>query len=625
MCGIFGIYYPDKSKKIDRNLVVEATNLMYHRGPDDSGFYVKDNIGLGHRRLSIIDLSHGHQPMFNEDDSIILVYNGEIYNHTEIRDQLISRGHIFKTKCDTEVIIHAYEEWGHESVQKFNGMFAFVLWDSRKKNLWVVRDRLGIKPLYYYWDREKFICASEIKPLLKTGLVNAQINEAVLDAYFTLGYVPGPKTMFKNIYKVDPGNFLILKNGQVEQKEYWDLSSVPEQKLSFSEAKQQTYKLFQDSIKKRLMSDVSLGVFLSGGLDSSAIVALMNEIVTNRPIKTFTVGYDAKYKVGEEAYAKMVADKFDTEHHLFKLEPDNFFSSLNTLVAFSEEPVVESAAIALYHISKKARENAIVLLSGEGSDEIFGGYRLYRVMNNINSMHKIIPPIMWKILNPIIPLLKSVKQVKYLNWLGLPVDKSYMGTSNYLTDSLRNQFYSAVFMDSKGDYLKETFAKHFDKVSRKKDFLNKLLYVDTKTWLVDDLLVKADKMTMAASIELRVPFLDHRLVELAASLDSSFKIANNGSRKHIFKSIMQSKLPNNIIYRKKMGFPVPTKSWLGKEIFEEIKERLMECVGDLPWWNRNGIEKILKQQNSGKEDHSKLLMMLLVLISWKKKYIYGKR
>jgi len=591
---------------------------MDHRGPDDSGFYVKDNIGLGHRRLSIIDLSHGHQPMFDEDGSLSVVYNGEIYNYKEIKDVLVSKGHVFKTDCDTEVIIHAYEEWGAECVKQFNGMFAFLLWDSRKQRIWIVRDRLGIKPLYYYKDGEKLIASSEIKAILAFGQVNPELNGQVLDAYFSLGYVPGPQTMFKNILKLEPGHFLIAEKDNLKNIEYWDFADIRAQDISFDRAKESTERLLKDSVKKRLMSDVSLGAFLSGGIDSSAVVALMSELI-DKPVKTFTVSYDKKYKVGEEEFAQKVAEKFNTEHHEFKLEPDDFFGSLEKLIDFAEEPIVEPAAIALYHISKLARENAVVLLSGEGSDEIFGGYYLYDVINKLNKAQKMAPRFIRRTAGILRVLSNDLKFQKYLDWFIEPAKLGYMGTSNYLTNSLKKDFYSPDFLSGKSNYLKRTFSGYFSRVKNKSDFINKLLYVDTKTWLADDLLVKADKMTMAASVELRVPFLDHRLVEHAAGLPGKFKI-NSGQGKFILKKIMEKCLPNEIIYRKKKGFPVPTRNWFGQDIFPRIRERINDNFRDLPWLNKNFIERLLTEQNQAKADHSKLLMMLLVLITWKERF-----
>lgn len=619
MCGIFGIYYSDKQKNVDKMLVEDATNTMHHRGPDDSGVYIKNNLGLGHRRLSIIDISHGHQPMCNEDNSITLVYNGEIYNHAQIREDLLGKGHIFKTKCDTEVIIHAYEEWGYACVEKFNGMFAFVLYDFNKDIVWIVRDRLGIKPLYYFWNNDVFICASEIKAILATKKIRPEINEKVLDSYFTLGYVPGPETMFKDIYKVNPGYFLIVKNRDMASKEYWDFNNIKEKNYSLEEIKEEVDKLLKDSVKKRLMSDVPLGVFLSGGLDSSAVVSLMSEVVDN-PIKTFTVSYDKKFNVGENEYAEIIARKFRTEHHVFQLEPENFLRSVQELVDFAEEPIVESAGIALYHMSKLARKHAIVLLSGEGSDELFAGYFLYYFMNRINNLHKVIPPVFYNMFSPLVNVLPQIKHVKYFDWLRRSGINSYQGTSSYLTPNLKKEFYSLDFFANKGKYLEQTFSGYFEKVKDKNSFINKMLYVDTKTWLVDDLLVKADKMTMAASIELRVPFLDHRLIELAASMPDNLKI-NKGSGKYILKQVMHNRLPKQIVHRKKMGFPVPTKHWFGKDIFKGLKQILMDEKSTFLHFEKKGVEKLLNRHAEGKEDHSKLLMMLLVFNMWKTNFL----
>ena len=617
MCGIFCIYFSDASRLVEQDLVLSATNEMRHRGPDDEGVYISGNIGLGHRRLSIIDLASGHQPMFNEDGQIALVYNGEIYNHLEIREILVKKGHIFRTKSDTEVIIHAYEEWGFESVHKFNGMFAFALWDARKRSLWVVRDRLGIKPLYYHWDSHIFLCSSEIKPLLKTGFLKAEGNVRVLDAYLSLGYVPAPETMFKGIRKLRPGHFLHVKGCHLEEKEYWDFADPEPSTMSFEEAKLQIAQLLKDSVEKRLMSDVPLGVFLSGGLDSSAVVAIMSDLV-NEPINTFTVGYDNESGVSEENYARIVAERFETRHHVFQLEPDDFFSSINTMVRYAEEPIVESAAIALYHIAKSARNSAIVLLSGEGSDEVFAGYLLYQFMNQLESLQRIVPPPLWQIFSPLRPLIPKMKYRKYFDWLLLPLKRRYQGTSSYLTESLRKEIYTPDFLQSKGDYLQETFSSHFDRVGHQSDAINKMLYVDTKTWLVDDLLLKADKMTMAASVELRVPFLDHRLVELAASLPSSFK-SRNSNGKYILKSIMDYRLPREIVHRKKMGFPVPTKNWFSGALFLLIREQILDGRA-LPWVSTKAIRKIVKQHQNRSQDHSKLIMTLLVLTFWQEHY-----
>jgi len=615
MCGIFAVKYFDAARPVEPAVVKKATDLMHHRGPDDSGYYVSGNIGLGHRRLSIIDLSSGHQPMANEDGSIITVYNGEIYNFQEIRQDLIARGHIFKTHCDTEVIIHGYEEWGVDSVQRFNGMFAFALWDNTHKRLWIVRDRIGIKPLYYYTDHETFMCASEIKPILSTGVPSPVLNEDVLDAYFSVGYVPGPQTMFKGIMKLLPGHYLLVDQKTIRDHEYWDFAPDSIENISFPHARDEVEELLLDSVQKRLMSDVPLGVFLSGGLDSSAVVGFMRKVVGDAPIDTFTIGYHEGYS--EENYAKTVAELFHTRQNVYHLEAGNFLDSLKTLVTFAEEPILEPAAIALYHISKLARENAIVLLSGEGSDEVFGGYYLYQFMRKIDVLYKVIPNCFHLVIKRINRYLSKDKYRKYADWLSMPLSSRYQGTSSYLTPSLKKTIYTDEFYNTRSTYLEDHFSSYFNRV-RNKDPLSQMLYVDTKTWLVDDLLVKADKMTMAASIELRVPFLDYRLVETVAALPSEFKI-HKGEGKHLFKKIAESFLPDEIVYRKKMGFPVPTGSWFQGILMSDI-ENLFSRFKNNQFINYNVLSDILARHRSGVEDHSKFIMAALVFDEWMEQY-----
>ena len=616
MCGIFGIHFFDSQRTVNRQMVQEATDVMHHRGPDDSGYFVDSNTGLGHRRLSIIDLSSGHQPMTNEDGAVVLVYNGEIYNYKEIKGELVSKGHIFRTDCDTEVIVHGYEEWGEDCLQKFNGMFAFVLLDKRHRRIWAVRDRLGIKPLYYYQDNDVFIAASEIKAILKTGLVKSALNENVLDAYFSVGYVPGPETMFRDIRKVLPGHFLLVDNQGVREVEYWDFADIQEVSVDESEALEQIEFLLTDCVKKRLISDVPVGAFLSGGLDSSVVVALMAKLISPQPVNTFTVAYHEGYS--EKEYAQIVAERFHTNHNVFYLESDDFFSSLETLVRFAEEPIVEPAAIALYHISKLAREHAIVLLSGEGSDEVFAGYFLYQFMLRLQKLRQFIPEVLLSSLPFLGSFSPRLKYKKYLDWFAQPLCNAYQGTSSYLTPSLKRYLYHPDFYKNRSNYLEERFAHYFNKVTDK-DPLNQMLYVDTKTWLVDDLLVKADKMTMAASIELRVPFLDYRLLEFVTALPARFKI-RNGEGKYLVKKIAEFFLPEKIVYRKKMGFPVPTSEWF----LEELESRISDVVSSLkkePWFHANSLEKLVNSHGTGKEDHSKLLMNLLVFAEWKKEYL----
>jgi asparagine synthase (glutamine-hydrolysing) len=627
MCGICGIVSYGKDRLVNQKIMKDMVTLIDHRGPDDEGIYLgwemqpgAFRLGLGNRRLSIIDLSpKGHQPMCNEKETIWVSYNGEIYNFREIKEQLEQKGHAFKSHTDTEVIIHAYEEWGTESIKRYIGMFAFMLWDSEREYVWVVRDRLGIKPVYYYWDNETFVCSSEIKPILKTGVVKYAINEKTLDSYFTLGYVPSPETLFSRIRKLKAGHFIELENGTLREKEYWDFSNVEPAHMDIAAAEEKIRELITDSINKRLLSDVPLGVFLSGGIDSSAVVALMSDLVTG-PIDTFTVSYDKKYKVGEDPYADLVSRQYKTRHHVFRLEPDDFFSSIESLVHFAEEPIVESAAIALYHISKLARQKVIVLLSGEGGDEVFGGYHLYQFMKKISSYQRFMPFGAKNIFKAIAPLAPYMKYRKYLEWLSLPLEKRYMGTSGYLTESLKREFYRKDYFERKGDYAENTFASYFGRVSHTRDIINAMLYVDTKTWLVDDLLLKADKMTMAASIELRVPFLDHRLVELSASLPSTYKI-RNGEGKFILKKIMESRLPKEIVYRKKMGFPVPTAQWMKDDLKDKVQETVLDRNSiTRDYFDSGRISRMIKDNTEGKDDYNRILLTLLILEIWNNHY-----
>lgn len=617
MCGILAWFRPEGHPDDQRERLREATRLMRHRGPDDDGFHFDGPIAFGHQRLKIIDPEGGRQPMFNEDGSLAVIFNGEIYNFAETREQLIAQGHVFRTVSDTEVILHGYEEWGPACLERFNGMFAFAVWDARRRTLWVARDRMGVKPLYYRTDGQQFACASEIKPLLALGVAPAALNERVLDAYFSLGYVPGPETMFAGIRKLAPGHHLTVSADGIREACYWDFAGVPPVRLNQAQALRQLHPLLRDCVRRCLVSDVPLGVFLSGGLDSSSTVAMMHENGVD-PINTFTVGYDGLRAESEEPFARVIARRFRTRHHVFTLEPGDFFESLRVLVRSCEEPVVEPAAIALYHLARLARKEVTVVLSGEGGDEVFGGYALYHVMQRLEQLQAVLPRGFWRTLRPFSGLLPYAKQQKYLDWMASPLEGRYQGTSGYLTESLKRDYYAPDFLASRGDYLEQTFAGHFDRVRHKPDPLDKMLYVDAKTWLVDDLLLKADKMTMAASVELRVPFLDHRLVEFATSLPSPFKCPK-GEGKWILKEAMVSRLPAGIVWRRKMGFPVPVNRWFGKDLIEQVEE-LLRDTGTAPWFRPKQVQRLLQEHKRGAEDHSRLLMSLLVLTVWQEQY-----
>ena len=596
-------------------LLSNMTKSMKHRGPDDAGIRIGKNWGVGHRRLSIIDISGGKQPMAMGEgpDEIIIVFNGEIYNYLELKKDLLASGYRFKTNSDTEVILNAYKKWGNNCVNRFTGMFSFAIWDHENQQFFLCRDRMGIKPLYIYRNENLMIFASEVKSILASGMVSVDFEKTTLDSFLSLGYVPAPKTMFSGIQKLLPGHWMTASaSGGVNTKSYWDYDRIKTRNISFQAAQVELERRLKSSVKARLMSEVPLGVFLSGGLDSSAITAFINEI-TGQKITTFSVGYKNAEEANELAFAKKVSDLFNTEHYEFIVEPYDFFDSIRELVCMTEEPLVEFAAIPLYQISKKAKSYATVLLSGEGSDEVFAGYGLYKRMLQINKLGN---TCKFFSLFPA-ACLAGDKLKKYASWISSPLSKRYRGTSADSSASIKRSFYSSQFFEYalKNKYLDDTFFRLFKTVSHQNP-LSQMLYVDAKTWLSDDLLLKADKMTMAASIELRVPFLDHKVVEFAASLPAHFKLYK-GQGKYILKKVMEKYLPKDIIYRKKMGFTVPTKRWFSNELIGPAKDIIFsKRLLDTGWFRKKYLENMFERHSKRKEDYSRRIFSLLVLYHW---------
>jgi len=575
-------------------------------------------VALGHRRLSILDAGGGQQPMERRGGSLIVTFNGEIYNFADLAAELASRGAIFRTRSDTEVILAAYEEWGTGCVQRFVGMFAFALWDAEKERLWVVRDRLGVKPLYYTTDKDgNFACASEIGPLFELGISRPALNESALDAYFTLGYVPAPETLFRGIRKLEPGHDLIVDRSGVVERRYWDCAGeVPDPSAGDGECLARLAPLLEDAVRHCLVSDVPLGAFLSGGLDSSAIVALMHRCGV-RPVHTLTAGFSRPGETCESAWAGLVAGHFGCHHETVDLPPDNFFDGIATLVRHTEEPLVEPSGIALYQLAKRARPGLTVMLSGEGADEVFGGYGLYRRMLQLGRLRRFLPRGGGSLLRRL-SRGRGDGWVKNADWLDLPLEESYRGTSALLTGGLRERFYEPAFHEARGSYLDATFARHFAQIPPEAGPLARMLYVDRRTWLADDLLLKADKMTMAASVELRVPFLDHRLVELAARLPPRCLIRGREG-KWILRQAMASELPVSVLRRRKMGFPVPVGSWFSGPLRESLRERLLE--GDsIPWIRRSAVVDLIENDRQRTESRNRLLMGLVVLEEWRRRF-----
>ena len=626
MCGILGkISY---NGTIDKNRFQAMRDTMPYRGPDSNGLWFDETekIGLAHLRLSILDPTPaGHQPRVEAAHNCVISYNGEVYNYLEIRAELENKGYSFETGADTEVVLKAYLEYGVDCLRHFNGMFAIAIWDGNKKELFLARDRLGIKPVYYFYNDEAFIFASETKAILKDLDQKPALNVQLIDSYMSFGYIPGENTLHQGIKRLMPGHYAVLKldepkESQLTITQWWDLKFDNTQDQGFDYYLNESKHLLESAIDLRLRSDVPLGIFLSGGIDSSAVVGLLADKV-KEPLKTFSIAYDFGKKFDETHYARMVAEKFGTDHHELKITPRQFADFIPEYIHLMDEPVTEAAAISLFFVSKLAKEKVTVALSGEGSDEIFAGYDLYQYMNVLEKYRGVVTQkgteLFAGMANKV--LGKSHKVSKYLNMATQPIEKRYKGMSTY-PDAQKEALYRPDFRieleQAKADSGHGAFAaKLFDK-TKDNDQLSKMLYFDTKTWLVDDLLIKADRMSMATSVELRVPFLDYRLVEFAASIPSKYKI-NKGQGKYPLKKMMEGILPNDIIYRKKMGFPTPLKLMFQNELREYASNLLLAKDTRVhKFFKEERIAQLIEEHNDDKYDHHKTLWQLVVLEEW---------
>lgn len=615
MCGICGIYAVQGRVDADEALLTEMNGLLTHRGPDAEGYYRDVRIALGHRRLRIIDLTTGAQPMHSGDGRYVIVFNGEIYNYAAIRSELTQQGHVFSSESDTEVLLEAFIEHGEACLDRLRGMFAFAVYDRRTGALFLARDRVGIKPLYYRFDKDRLVFASEVKPLLAAWPQPPSVDISLIDLYFSVGYVPGHRTLFEGVRRLPPGHYMWVRDGEVTIDRYWDLGAEPVAPTSFEASIAEFERRLIESVRLRMVSDVPIGAFLSGGLDSSAIVALMSEL-SDQPIKTFSVGYDDE--VSELPYARTVAEHFGTEHHEYILQPIEFFESVELLLGQLEEPIVESAAVALYQLACCAREHATVLLSGEGADEALGGYPLYTLMQKVDRLRpaaRLAAPLLAAARGS----LHSEKTLKYLDWLGSELGDRYQGISCDVTRSIKQRMY-ADNSDFGASTTTAMFRRLFD-TGTERTALQRMSYVDINTWLPDDLLIKADKTTMAASIELRVPFLDHELLDYCYGLPDDFKIRGR-ERKYILKKLMEKHLPREIIYRKKQGFPVPIAQWFRGELHDRVRETLLDPGAFVAELTAKGyIEAVLERHRAGREDLSRRIFSLLTLETWHRIYI----
>jgi asparagine synthase (glutamine-hydrolysing) len=587
MCGICGIL-DLRAHNFPAQELEAMTNVLRHRGPDDHGIFVSRPISLGFRRLSIVDLAGGHQPMSNEDESVWVVFNGEIYNHPELRLEMQQRGRQYATNSDTETILHLYEEYGVDCVHHLRGMFAFAIWDVRRKRLFCARDRLGIKPFYYAIVGNRFVFASEMKSLFELADFPPRLNRQALPEFFSFGYLSSEETLFEGVRKLMPGHQLIFdleaRQDRPEITQYWDLDVAPSgASFSESDAIEQFRELFRETISSHLMSDVPVGVFLSGGLDSSSIAAEMATL-RKEPIETFSIGY-AEDQYSELPYARQLARQIGARHNEVILGPDEFLASVPKLIWNEDEPLVWPSSVSLFHVSRLAREKVKVVLTGEGGDELFAGYLKYRValwnQRGAPLYRKVVPQ---RIQQMVRELLISGKVP---DWVGRKLRHSFLYHPDSFEQIYFDNFYSAfpqgrqpeLFTSTLTDELRDVDAyahsmRFFSPARNDGSDLNRLLYLDVKTYLVE-LLMKQDQMSMATSIESRVPFLDHKLVEFAFRLPARLKL-RFGSGKYLLRKAMADRLPREVLRRSKKGFPTPIRPWLRGPLFEQLSAILMD-------------------------------------------------
>lgn len=625
MCGICGTV-----GFADMGLLKNMCRVMSHRGPDDEGFFIDEEIGLGIRRLKVIDLDTGNQPIHNEDKTLWIVFNGEIYNFKEQRKWLIEKGHKFYTKTDTEVIIHLYEEKGEDCVSALNGMFTFAIWDNSKGKLFIARDRLGVKPLYYSLNNGDLLFASEMKSLLEYDRIQREINLEAIDYFLTFLYVPEPVSIFKGVNKLLPAHTLTYEKGNVSIKKYWDLSFAKQKKLKVGEYSESIYALLKDSVQQRLISDVPLGVFLSGGIDSSAIVGLMSKL-NNQQVKTFSIGYSKKdSSFNELDSARLVAEYFNTEHHEFIVEPD-LLEILPKLAWHLDEPFADSSAIPTYLVSQVARKHITVALSGIGGDECFAGYPRYLGMKFAQYYQKI--PVFARKLafNTIDKLSESTNSRDVIKWakrftrggLKNAADR-YIDWISYLRKEEREKIYSPGMFQ----YLAGSDSNHFHQGYLQSveaaDFLDKVFYLDAKTYLPGDLLFMGDKMSMANSLELREPFCDYRLLELSASIPYDLKIKGY-NLKYLLKKALGSLLPKEILAKKKQGFMIPIGRWIKDELKDMVEDLLSENnIRKRGYFNPEYVRWMLCEHYEGRKNLDDQIWSLLMLEIWHQVYIDKK-
>ena len=624
MCGISGVFDASGKTEISRSLLDRMNQSLFHRGPDAGGIHHEPGVGLGHRRLSIIDLTTGQQPLYNEDGSVVVVFNGEIYNFQELVPELQAMGHVFRTRSDTEVIVHAWEAWGPKCVQRFRGMFAFALWDRNQQIMFLARDRLGVKPLYYsQLPSGHWIFGSELKALLVHPDLPREMDPLAVEDYFAYGYIPEPRSIYKGVYKLPPGFTLTLQRGKPAPQpvEYWDVAFKSSSLLNEQDAGDELIHRLRESVKIRLISEVPLGAFLSGGVDSSAVVAMMAGLSTD-PVVTCSIAFgDAAYN--ESAYAQTVADRYHTQHHLEQVDPDDI-SLVDRLATVYDEPYADSSAIPTYRVCELARKSVTVALSGDGGDENFGGYRRYRWHVHEERLRSILP---LQLRRPVFGLLghlypkadwapRVFRAKSTLEALARDSVEAYFHGVSILHDGMRSHLFSARFRNELQGYSAVEVLKRHAKRAPSDHPLSLVQYLDLKTYLVGDINTKVDRASMAHGLEVREPLMDHTLVDWVASLSPDFKLCR-GEGKYLLKKSLEPYLPPGILYRPKMGFAVPLTKWFRGPLRQAMRDAVLGPVlAETGWFNATYLRQLVDDHQSGRRDYSAPLWTLMMFESF---------
>lgn len=625
MCGIAGIFDTRGRKPIDRDLLVRMTDALVHRGPDDRGFHVAPGIGLGHRRLSIIDLSPlGHQPLFNEDGSVCVVFNGEIYNFQELVDRLQTLGHRFRSRCDTEVIVHAWEEWQEACVQHFQGMYAFAVWDKKSETVFLARDRFGEKPLYYsLLDNGEFVFASELKSLLSNPAVRRDIDPYAVADYFSYGYVPDPRTIYRNVMKLPAAHMLTLRRGDPigAAQPYWDVTFEAQPQRREVDLCEELVERLRKVVSMRMMADVPLGAFLSGGVDSSAVVAMMAS-VSQQPVNTCSIAFDDR-AYDESEYAQKIANQFHTNHFSRTVAADDF-ELLDRLVTFYDEPFADSSALPTYRVCALARERVTVALSGDGGDEIFAGYRRYYWHRHEDNVRKLLPAYLrgplFGLAGALYPKLdrapRWMRAKATLQNLARDTISAYFHSVSVVPNNVRHRLFSqSMQREFQGYEPIDVLRQHIAR-SQTDDPLSQIQYADLKTYLPGDILTKVDRASMANSLEVRAPLLDHDFVQWLATLPSPLKLKGREG-KYIFKKALEPSLPRDVLYRPKMGFAVPLKAWFRGPLRERIRQVVTRgSLVESGFFDMSYLSRLVDEHQTGTFDHSSPIWSLMMFESF---------